>query len=195
MNKLSYGLLSFLSTEPMTGYDLMLKLNQFWRTTHSAIYPLLAELEEKQYVIYTLVGQNSKPDKKVYEITEPGREVLKGWISSPTDEAVRKDEMMLKIYCIQGFDGATIEKLINEMEERYQKQLIRYTESLNKLISGVNNKFDSFKSQGFGSYLLLEKAICDVKLSIRWCKWIRDIYNRNKEIDCTHDNFRGFQEN
>ncbi len=194
MNKLSFGLLSFLSTDPMTGYDLMLKLNQFWRTTHSAIYPLLAELEEKQYVTYTLVGQNSKPDKKVYQITDTGREILREWLSAPTEEAVQKDEMMLKIYCIQGFDSATIEKLINEMEERYQKQLNRYTDSLKKLTSSVGNKFDSFKSQGFGSYLLLEKAISDVKLSIKWCRWIQSIYNRDEEIDCLHDNFSSFKE-
>ncbi len=192
MNKLSYGLLSFLSTEPMTGYDLMLKLNQFWRTTHSAIYPLLSELEDKLCVTYTLVNQNGKPDKKVYKITDTGREFLKEWLSAPTEEAVQKDEMMLKIYCIQGFDNETIEKLINEMEDRYQKQLNKYTDSLNKLRANVNNKFDSFKSQGFGSYLLLEKAICDVQLSIKWCKWIRSIYNRDEEIDCLHDNFSQF---
>ncbi len=89
-------------------------------------------------------------------------------------------------------DNETIEKLINEMEDRYQKQLNKYTDSLNKLRANVNNRFDSFKSQGFGSYLLLEKAICDVQLSIKWCKWIRSVYNRDEEIDCLHDNFSQF---
>lgn len=194
MNKLSYGLLSFLSTEPLTGYDLMLKLNYFWNTTHSAIYPLLAELEEKNYVTYTLIGQNSKPDKKVYEITDNGKSTLKDWISAPTDEAVRKDEMMLKIYCIQGFDNATIEKLLDEMENRYKKQLIKYTESLEKLKFSADYKFESCNSQRFGSYLILQKIICDVKIGIEWCKWIRLLCNKNGEIDCHDNDFQDFLE-
>lgn len=192
MNKLSYGLLSFLSTEPLTGYDLMLKLNYFWNTTHSAIYPLLAELEEKNYVTFTLIEQIGKPDKKVYEITDNGRSILKEWISSPTDEAVRKDEMMLKIYCIQGFDKATIEKLIDEVEDRYKKQLIKYTEFLKKLEYSVDNKFNSCNSQKFGSYLILQKIICDIKIGIEWCKWIRLLCNKNGGIDCPDHNFLDF---
>jgi|GEM_PF-473453 len=194
MNKLSYGLLSFLSTEPLTGYDLMLKLNQIWNTTHSAIYPLLAELEEKKYVAYTIIGQNSKPDKKVYEITELGREVLKAWIASPTDEAVRKDEMMLKIYCMQGLDKVTMDNLLDEMEARYGAQLEKYTRSLEKIIASNNNRFDSYNSSKFGTFVILQKVICDTKTGISWCKWLRSLCNKASAIDCSKDSFEDFEE-
>jgi len=192
MNKLSYGLLSLLSTEPQTGYDLMLRLNQFWHTTHSAIYPLLSELEEKQCVSYTLIGQSSKPDKKVYSITELGKEMLKKWIASTTDEAITKDEMMLKLYCMQNFDIVTVDKLLNEMEDRYHKRLDKYTKSLEKITVMANNSFDSYKTQRFGAYILLQKVMCDAKIGIKWCEWIRDLCNKKEGINCLDDNFSDY---
>jgi len=79
INKLSYGLLGLLSTQPMTGYDLTQKINSFWRSTHSAIYPLLSELEENGYVEYRFEKKNGKPDKKIYNLTETGKRLLHDW--------------------------------------------------------------------------------------------------------------------
>jgi PadR family transcriptional regulator AphA len=194
MNKLSFGLLSFLLTESQSGYDLKLRLNQFWHTNHSAIYPLLSELEEKQYVTYSLIGQSTKPDKKIYNITEQGKEVLKEWIVAPNTESIPKDEMMLKIYCIQGLDAGTVDKLLTETEERYRKLLEKYTESLEKIKANVNNNFDSYNPQLFGSYLLIQKVICDSNTGILWCKWIRQLYGKKNAIDWIQDSFTDYSE-
>lgn len=194
MNKLSYGLLSFLSIEDQTGYDLMLRLNQFWHTTHSAIYPLLAELEEKDYVTSTLIKQIGKPDKRLYSITGQGREVLKEWIISPTDAAVIKDEMHLKLFCIQALDKETIEKLLTEMENRYAKDLDRYMASLEKLKNAANGNMESFHSPKMGSYILLQKRIGETKVGMKWCSWIRKLYKQSGKINFFDHDFTDFAE-
>ena len=192
MNKLSYGLLSFLSTEPQTGYDLMLRLNHFWHTTHSAIYPLLAELEEKEYVNYTLIEQIGKPDKKLYRITEQGRKVLKKWITSPTDAAVIKDEMHLKLFCIEVLDQETIEKLLAEMENRYAKELNCYMQALEKLKKVMNENRKSFSSPKMGSYILLQKRIGETKLGMEWCHWIQSLYKEGRHTPFFDNDFPDF---
>jgi len=122
MNKLSYGLLSLLSTEPMSGYDLTAKLNKFWRSTHSAIYPLLSELEKLGHIELTLEKQSGKPDKKIYTLTVQGKAFLRDWFISETSSAVVRDEMNLKIYCIHCMDTEAAENLLNELETRYKKK-------------------------------------------------------------------------
>ena len=189
MNKLSYGLLSFLSTEPQTGYDLMLRLNQFWRTTHSAIYPLLTELEEKGYVNCTLIEQSIKPDKKLYSITDQGFETLKNWITSTTNAVVVKDEMQLKFFCIQFLDKEIIETLLNEMENRCAKALNTYFKSLEKLKNMVNGNINSFNSPKMGAFILLQKKIGETKLDIKWCSWVRNLYKENGNINFFDNNF------
>ena len=191
MNKLSYGLLSFLSTEPQTGYDLMLRLNQFWHTTHSAIYPLLSELEENDLANFTLIEQVGKPDKKLYTITDQGMDTLKKWITSPTDAAVIKDEMHLKLFCIQALDKETTEKLIFDMENRYTKELNNYTNSLEKLKNAVGGVL-SFHSPKMGSYILLQKKIGDTQIGIKWCKWVKTFYEQNGDINLFENDFTDF---
>lgn len=189
MNKLSYGLLSFLSTEPQTGYDLMRRLNQFWHTNHSAVYPLLSELEEKGYVKYMLIEQSGKPDKKLYTITAQGIEVLKEWIKSPTDASVVKDEMVLKLLCIQVLDKEIIETLLTEMENRYTQELVCYTKSLENLKNVADGNIKFFNSPKMGAYLLIQKKLGEIKLSIKWCRWIRSLYDENGNINFFDNDF------
>lgn len=189
MNKLSYGLLSFISTEPQTGYDLMRRLNLFWHTNHSAIYPLLSELEEKDYVNCALIEQIGKPDKKLYSITDQGMEALKKWIASTTDPEVVKDEMMFKLLCIQVLDKETIEILLTEMENRCTKALDYFNEVFEKLKDGVNGSINSFNAPKMGAYLLLQKKIAETELNMRWCSWVRSLYTENRDINFLDNNF------
>ncbi|MBZ9685590.1 PadR family transcriptional regulator [Clostridium estertheticum] len=177
MNKLSYGLLSLLSTEPMTGYDLTSKINKFWRSTHSAIYPLLSELEENKYVEFILKKQDGKPDKKIYNLTVQGKEFLRKWFISETSDAVVRDEMTLKLYCIQYMDTEAVEKLLNELETRYKKKIEVYKNSIEK----IRLKF-SENSRGvppFGAYVLTQRILNEAILDLKWCDWIRDVYKNN----------------
>lgn len=188
MNKLSYGLLSFLSIEPQTGYDLMIRLNQFWHTNHSAIYPLLSDLEEKSFIKHTLKEQQGKPDKKIYRITENGIKTLKEWLMSTTDDAITKDEMMLKIYCIEILDKEMVEKLIDEIEFKATNNLNKYIATLEKF-KGMARSTNSPK---FGAYLLVQKVISEAELKIKWCHWIRSLYKENGEINLSDNNFADF---
>jgi DNA-binding PadR family transcriptional regulator len=133
MNKLSYGLLSLLSTQSLTGYDLTQSINKFWRSTHSAIYPLLSELEEKGYVQYTLMQQNGKPDKKIYSLTDQGMRLLHEWFIDETSEKVVRDEMSLKIYCMKLMDPDDVENLLNKIEANYKKKVEEYKNYLEKI--------------------------------------------------------------
>jgi DNA-binding PadR family transcriptional regulator len=70
-------LLSVLMAGPATGYDIKKILEQevskIVDVTISNIYPALNELADEGLVTYERVEQESRPNKKVYEITEAGR--------------------------------------------------------------------------------------------------------------------------
>ena len=193
MNKLSYGLLSLLLTEPLTGYDLTSKINKFWRSTHSAIYPLLSELEEKGYIEFTLKKQSDKPDKKVYTLTLKGKEFLHDWFISETSEAVIRDEMMLKLYCIQCMDSEAVEKLLTELETRYKKKIQEHKSFIEKikLKSCENSKVGA--SSLFGAYILTQKILNEALLDLEWCEWVRNVYN-NKNLSFLDENFKDERE-
>jgi PadR family transcriptional regulator, regulatory protein AphA len=178
MNKLSYGLLSLLSTEPMTGYDLTMKINKFWRSTHSAIYPLLSELEEKGYVELTLIKQSGKPDKKIYDLTGQGKELLHNWFAAETNEEVVRDEMTLKLYCIRYMDTEAAEKLFNELETRYKRKIDQYKNSIEKIKLKSRENSEAASSSSFGAYILTQRVLNEAILNLKWCEWARNLYEK-----------------
>lgn len=187
MNKLSYGLLSLLSTEPMTGYDLTTRLNKFWRSTHSAIYPLLSELEEKGLIELTLINQNGKPDKKIYNLTALGRRTLHDWFTSETAEEVVRDEMTLKLYCIKCMDTTSAVKLLNELESRCRKKIEERKNSIDNIKFKFRENSEAANSLLFGAYILNQRALNEAVLNLKWCEWVRKLYDKKDFIFLEED--------
>lgn len=188
MNKLSYGLLSLLSTEPMTGYDLTQKLNKFWRSTHSAIYPILSKLQEEGYIELTLKKQIGKPDKKIYNLSVKGKELLQDWFISETDEEVIRDEMTLKLYCIKYMDTETVEKLLNELETRFNRKIEQSKEYIEKIKLKSKDNPEAAGSSLFGAYILSQRNLNAAKLNLQWCGWIRNMYYK-KDLSYLEEDF------
>src|ERR1041384_4339943 len=82
---LPHLLLGLLSSTPMSGYDLNKEFNttvqHFWTTDQSQIYRALYKLEEEGKVRVETIIQEDNPNKKVYHITEAGKEELRDWLA------------------------------------------------------------------------------------------------------------------
>jgi DNA-binding PadR family transcriptional regulator len=183
MNTLSFGLLSLLTTNNYTGYDLMLKIQLLWHVNHSQIYPLLAYLENEGWVQFEQVVQSDKPNKKIYSITEKGLSELKEWMAEPTAEPVLRDEMLFKAYCINIVDSTVIQTLFAErkgMYNEYMKKYTQYYEDLNRKAAEANEKLD-IDSPKFGIYIVLKKAIMVAETNLEWCRWVMEQTKKGPE--------------
>ena len=179
MNTLSYGLLGFLANESMSGYDLTIKMNLFWHTRHSHIYPLLAQLVEEGYVEFISINQSGKPDKKIYTPTKKGLEATKNWLSENTSAPVTKDEMLLKTYCLHILDKEEAKKLIKEREEMYSKKFLDYQKKIAALKDEFGDKLTNTNSGYFSRFVILNKILGDAKWGMEWCQWIYSLYDKN----------------
>ena len=69
----------------MTGYDLKKTFDDtidfFWSAQMSQIYRELNNLEEKGLVRSEIKPQEKRPDRKVYQITEEGRNTFLNWLN------------------------------------------------------------------------------------------------------------------
>jgi DNA-binding PadR family transcriptional regulator len=93
---LEHAILVSLTEQASTGYDLARRfdksIGQFWTATHQQVYKVLGRMEQAGWVVATVVAQDGRPDKKVYEVTADGRSALAAWIAEPaTPEATRSD--------------------------------------------------------------------------------------------------------
>ena len=135
MSTLEYKLLGMLARQPMSGYDLASHLKQrlvpFGPISHTQIYPALAILERKGLVRYHVVEQQAvRPDKKVYELTEQGRDALRQWVESPTPLVFLYDEFFLKAYSLWLADPERMIERFREQAQLHQEKLESYEQAL-----------------------------------------------------------------
>lgn len=121
---LAHTILTVLCEHPASGYDLSKQFEEtvscYWKASQQQIYRELSKMEEKGWVSFDLVPQAGKPDKKIYAITEVGRQELSRWYSEPTEPTPIREDLLVKV-----LGGAHLpnETLIEELTRRRQMHL------------------------------------------------------------------------
>lgn len=101
---LPHGILGFLTYGEMSGYDLTKafgsSLDFFWHAQTSQIYLELKKLEQKGFVTGTFVPQQEKPSKKLYRLTEAGRQEFFRWLGEEDGGFSRefKSSFLMKVF-------------------------------------------------------------------------------------------------
>ncbi len=84
---LPHAILVSLSEQDGSGYELARRFDRsigyFWAATHQQIYRTLRVMEDDGWVRVRIVEQHGRPDKKVYDVTDGGRQELARWIAEP----------------------------------------------------------------------------------------------------------------
>ncbi|MCX7595443.1 MAG: PadR family transcriptional regulator, partial [Fischerella sp.] len=82
---LAHAILASLIGRPCSGYDLAKQFDGsvgfFWQATHQQIYRELSKLETQGWITSEIISQEGRPDKKLYSVTELGKQQLKEWIA------------------------------------------------------------------------------------------------------------------
>jgi DNA-binding PadR family transcriptional regulator len=121
-------LLGFLARNSLTGYDLRRLMERsvgfFFGASYGSIYPALRDLEEKGLVRSTLVIQEVRPNKKVYELTSAGRESFEERLAerSPADDAYRS-EFLMHLFFGEYHEPERLVEMVEAYANRYSAKL------------------------------------------------------------------------
>lgn len=126
---LAHAILVSLLDSPCSGYDLAKRFDRsvgfFWDASHQQIYRELAKLEAEGHLIAEKIDQEGRPNKKVYEVTPAGKQLLQEWIAQPAEISPVKDDLLVKL-----FGGHVVPKtvILEELEQHRQQHLARLEE-------------------------------------------------------------------
>jgi DNA-binding PadR family transcriptional regulator len=176
MTTLGYAILGLLCREELSGYDLTQRMKgrvgYFWSARHSQIYPELARLEEGGYVAHSVVEQQERPDKKVYEITAEGLGALKEWVVQPPEPKPSRDELVLKAYSIWLADPDEAARLFRGEELRHEEQLAHYEELEAWMEGEWGEDLTRPDNPRFATHAALRRGIIYERGSAEWCRWV-----------------------
>lgn len=144
---LKHGLLGILTYQDATGYQLSKVfqnyLGFFWPAKTSQIYFELKAMEKQGWISSDIIVQHTRPNRKLYSITDTGRAEFMQWLA----EAPLEIDIQLKQFLMRAFYGAErtteanirlftqfcdrIEELIQHMEQVVVPQVAVYSTKYN----------------------------------------------------------------
>ena len=152
--------LALLGGERAHGYELKQSLEQEFgdllpAVNSGQIYVTLGRLERDGLVVGHAIPGNSR-GKRVYELTDAGRETLAAWIEAPVSGRGLKDEFFMKFVVLASTRLAEPRQLLEGQRREYLQSL----RDLNALLD-ANGK-------GPTAELLVEGAILHLKADLEW---------------------------
>ncbi|MBW1868666.1 MAG: PadR family transcriptional regulator, partial [Deltaproteobacteria bacterium] len=130
---LKYAILGFLKYRPHTGYEIKQTMDKstghFWHAKQSQIYTTLKnkKLEEGGLVASHPEPQESRPDRRVYTITESGSKELQEWLSQPVTKLDdSKVILLLKLFFSGKEDKETILTQLRLQRSLHERQFELY---------------------------------------------------------------------
>jgi len=157
-------ILALVGGERAHGYELKQALEQEFGDLLPAlnagqIYVTLGRLERDDLVVGHAVAGDTR-GKRVYELTDAGRDALAAWIEAPVPGTRLKDEFFMKFVVLASTDLAAPNQLLEGQRAEYLQSL----RDLNALLE-ANGK-------GPAAQLLIEGAILHLKADLDWLELI-----------------------
>ena len=166
---LSHAILTALLDEDLTGYALAkqfdVSLGFFWQASHQQIYRELKGLHLAGSVNVLEVPQHGKPDKRVYSLTNQGRQMLDSWITQSTRRRGAKDELFIKLFNVGSVPVEQVTEAVAQRQVEHARKLELYRKIEARNYASPSTLPDRKK----GVYLSLLAGIRQEQTALAWC--------------------------
>jgi DNA-binding PadR family transcriptional regulator len=157
------ALLGLLAQSPRHGYELhaafeaLVGGEQVWDVKPAQIYTTLTRLEESGMVAQDNHGEEV-PTRRVYTLTETGRNELLDWLTSTLEPAYEHDAFFLKLMISLATGVVSPSKVIQAQRSRLFQEMHDMTIRKQQLHPRTE----------LPQIILLDKAIMHVEADLRW---------------------------
>ena len=176
--KTRYALLGWLSVKPMSGYDVKRlteeNLGFFWNGSFGQIYPILHELEREGLVTVHEEKVGPYPARKVYTLTDSGREELRAWLRDAECEVSFRSELLLKLTFSAEVEPAYALEKVNRQLNESELLLRNYKE--------FSKQFATKEGPGHVyNRLIIEMGIRVEQAVLEWSQYAQKILEELKD--------------
>ena len=180
---LDYAILGFLAYKPLSGYDLKKvfdnSIQHFWSADQGQIYRTLARLADQGFAEIEVVEGSQRPDRKVYHITEAGREELRRWLAGPVHSHEPRSASLIQVF----FAGQLTNEQLLEKFEQVANESRAILSTYRQIPAVINAYAQDFASprESFCWNLTLELGFKSIQAQLEWAESIIERI-RNKQI-------------
>lgn len=165
---LELAILGFLSEKPRSGYDLKTRcfegpVRAFWTADQAQIYRTLDRLKDAKFVSATRRRQAGRPDRRIFEITQAGREALDAMLASPVALQPLRDPFLVHLYFATFLDDETLLSLLSARREEHQERLddLRHRAAELAASDGLPAREAVLRQTAFDGAITQQRALID----------------------------------
>jgi DNA-binding PadR family transcriptional regulator len=149
---LRYFILGVLAQQSMSGYDIRRFLKSLsWligSPSSGSLYPILRALPEEGLATVETIPGLDRPPRKIYTITEAGRQVLQRWVDQPAVSKAPLKAFVMRLLLAGNFSPAG---LMAHLQQR-RAQVAAHHNALQQAVDMVQEEddFGQFLAMGYG---------------------------------------------
>lgn len=185
MKMSEYAMLVSLAHEPKSGYDLArwfeMVASHFCSAGYGSVYPALARFESEGLVVHETVPSERGPERKVYSITDKGRDALLGWVAEPAEGPRIRDEQLVKTLGYGMLPRERVLELLEEARVRHEEKLDGY-EELGRVLEGRRESGEISEEAYLGTLLVLRRGIGFERGYVEWCREAGEIVSSLRAV-------------
>ncbi len=165
-----YIILGTLSLGTKSGYDIKKRIErstgEFFSINYGQIYPMLKIMVEEGYAVLLPDEDNSKHDRKVYEITKQGEEEFLEWLWLPVNYNNPKgNELLVKLFFGRFLP---VEENIRRLKE-FRNVLMGYLHNTNLTEKDVEVQMSDDPQYDY-SMIAVTHGQRMIQMKIDWCQ-------------------------
>jgi PadR family transcriptional regulator AphA len=150
--------LGLLTQQSMSGYDIKRFLKSLgWlidSPSFGSLYPALRALLEDGLVTVEVVSNQDRPPRKIYTITQAGRQALRGLAAQPAASGASLKAFVMRLITTSSMSHTG---LIAHLQQR-RSQVAAHRDSLEQMVETLDGSKDSGRHLTFGYGLALAVA-------------------------------------
>src|SRR3954447_9281576 len=123
-----HAVLALLAHSPAHGYEIKRGLEERFGSVVAPlnagqVYTTLQRLTRDELVADDAVAQSGRPDKRVYRLTDTGREALEEWMTTASAPTRLRDDFFMKLTFAHAMGIADPKEMIARQRDAYLRSL------------------------------------------------------------------------
>ncbi|GAA2512682.1 PadR family transcriptional regulator [Streptomyces thermolineatus] len=171
---LRHAVLAALLDEELSGYQLAKSFDagvaNFWHALPQQLYAELAKLEKEGLVAGREVVQDTRPNKRLFKVTEAGHDELQQFTATATKPSFIRDDLLVKV---QAVDHVDADEVIAQLTERavFAEAKIELFDGLLRQMRGGRSEEEFLHHGGrIGPYLTCLRGLAFEQGNRDWCR-------------------------
>jgi DNA-binding PadR family transcriptional regulator len=171
---LRHAVLAALLEGEASGYELSKRFDvsvaNFWSATPQQLYRELERLEGEGLIGGRVVEQLRRPNKRVFTLTDAGREELYAFTTQPARPMAMRDELVVKLQAVDAGDPGAVMAALSERIGQSRGKLLLYDRLRERLLAGRSEAEYLREAERVGPYLTLMGGRMFEQQNLRWAK-------------------------